>query len=292
MLPNWLYGKSKSKLATILGSGGGTPADYDQVKAQVTQNAEDIASLLDNTEVNGAANMLDFTRASQVVKGYTFTNTDGVVTVTGSRASGETGNVDYYVSITLPKGTYKVSGCPSGGSDNTWRLLVNINNGAKYAFDYGDGAEFTLTEESSLRVYCAIMANYSDTVNLTFKPMITVSSYNGDYVPYAKSNRELTEKLTSDTNLGTAVRLSAYTAYSNMFTAPSDGYVHFQSAASGSQIRTIYTYGNNTAAAADSHFTHSTSENNKAFEIYVRKGLKIYADGLQSDDTINFYPLL
>ena len=47
MLPNWLYGKSKSKLASILGGGGGTPSDYNQVKAQVAQNTEDIAQ---NTE--------------------------------------------------------------------------------------------------------------------------------------------------------------------------------------------------------------------------------------------------
>jgi hypothetical protein len=47
MLPNWLYGKSKSKLASILGGGGGTPADYNQVKAQVNQNTEDIALLSD-----------------------------------------------------------------------------------------------------------------------------------------------------------------------------------------------------------------------------------------------------
>lgn len=50
MLPNWLYGKSKSKLASILGGGGGgTPADYNQVKAQVTQNTEDIG-ILSNTK--------------------------------------------------------------------------------------------------------------------------------------------------------------------------------------------------------------------------------------------------
>lgn len=47
MLPNWLYGKSKSKLANILGGGGGTPADYNQVKAQVNQNTEDIELLSD-----------------------------------------------------------------------------------------------------------------------------------------------------------------------------------------------------------------------------------------------------
>lgn len=47
MLPNWLYGKSKSKLASILGGGGGIPEDYNQVKAQVTQNTEDILLLSD-----------------------------------------------------------------------------------------------------------------------------------------------------------------------------------------------------------------------------------------------------
>lgn len=167
--------------------------------SQIQTLTNQVTGLLDNTEVNGAVNMLNFAHASEVVKGYTFTNTDGVVQVTGSRASGETGNADQNVTITLPKGTYKVSGCPSGGSENTWRLLVNINNGAKYALDYGDGAVFILTEESTLKVYCTIMANYSDTVNLTFKPMITVPSYKGDYVPYAKSNKELTEELTIGT---------------------------------------------------------------------------------------------
>lgn len=58
MLPNWLYGKSKSKLASILGGGGGTPADYEQVKAQVTQNAEDIELLSDALDDKAALTQL------------------------------------------------------------------------------------------------------------------------------------------------------------------------------------------------------------------------------------------
>lgn len=54
MLPNWLYGKSKSKLANILGGGGGTPADYNQVKAQVNQNTEDILLLNDALDSKAA----------------------------------------------------------------------------------------------------------------------------------------------------------------------------------------------------------------------------------------------
>lgn len=186
-------GTFKNLMFRLATDSDATYQPYAKTNSQLTEDSVD----WDNFSELGAVNMLDFTHASEVRKGYTFTNTDGVVTVTGSRASGETGNADHYVNITLTKGTYKVSGCPSGGSDDTWRLLVNINDGAKYAFDYGDGAVFTLTEESSLRVYCTIMANYSDTVNLTFYPMITVPSYNGDYVPYAKSNKELTEDVSS-----------------------------------------------------------------------------------------------
>ncbi|MBQ5912529.1 MAG: hypothetical protein IIW93_05480 [Bacteroidaceae bacterium] len=47
MLPNWLYGKSKSKLATALG----VPADYEQVKAQVTQNTEGIDELAHKSDL-------------------------------------------------------------------------------------------------------------------------------------------------------------------------------------------------------------------------------------------------
>lgn len=58
MLPNWLYGKSKSKLASILG----VPSDYAQVKAQVTQNEEDIEELSDF--VNISTNLNDPTQIS------------------------------------------------------------------------------------------------------------------------------------------------------------------------------------------------------------------------------------
>lgn len=108
MLPNWLYGKSKSKLASILGGGGGIPEDYNQVKAQVTQNAEDILSLSDALDDKAALtqisnpNLLDnpwFTvnqrgetssyfadRWVRFASELTFTNNDGV-TISGTPSS-------------------------------------------------------------------------------------------------------------------------------------------------------------------------------------------------------------
>lgn len=57
MLPNWLYGKSKSKLAELLG-GGGTPSDYNEVKAQVVTNTEDIALLSNDLNDKAAKTQL------------------------------------------------------------------------------------------------------------------------------------------------------------------------------------------------------------------------------------------
>jgi hypothetical protein len=301
MLPNWLYGKSKSKLASILG-GGGTPTDYDQVKAQVTQNAEDITALFDNMEVNGAVNMLLNNVTTQTISGITFTaNNDGTVTANGTvtQSPSAAGGTSTYITGLVVGETYVLSGLPEStalsGSEAFIKLYKNDNSYSEIKTTGSKTLTFTYDGTNAKVIDFGIRTVGTVVTNAVFKPMICLKSlYDADptYVPYAMTNRELTEKLTSDANLGTAVDLSAYTAYSNMFTAPSDGYVHFQSGASGSQVRTIYTYGNNTTAAADSHFTHTTSANNKAFEVYVRKGLKIYADGLQSDDTINFYSLL
>ena len=82
MLPNWLYGKSKSKLASILG-GGGTPADYNQVKAQVTQNTEDIEELTnelsvktDSTTISGLT-LVKYGRVVEVLINGTYEITAG-----------------------------------------------------------------------------------------------------------------------------------------------------------------------------------------------------------------------
>lgn len=167
---------------------------YTKTNQQLTKET---TGLIDNDFANGAVNCCNFDVVTQTVKGYTFTNNNGVIHVTGSRTSGQTGNVDYHKTISLKAGTYKLTGCPMGGSANTWRLLLDINNGAKYVFDYGDGKEFTLDADSNnVIVYCTIMSNYSDSVNMYFKPMISLASLNlnyDDYVPYAKTNKELTE---------------------------------------------------------------------------------------------------
>lgn len=82
MLPNWLYGKSKSKLASILGGGGSIPEDYNQVKAQVTQNAEDILLLSD--ALDDKAGLTQISNPNILHNPWFNVNQRGVTSVTAS----------------------------------------------------------------------------------------------------------------------------------------------------------------------------------------------------------------
>jgi hypothetical protein len=159
----------------------------NKISANIQTLTNQVTGLLDNTEVNGAVNMLPNTNVTQTKYGITYTvNDDGSITASGTATSVN----GLYQNITLPKGTYKLSGCPSGGSQNTYYIgIVSLN-----IYDYGDGAIFTLSQETTIEVTIARINDTTTTYSgLTFKPMITVLSYDGDYVPYAKSNKELTE---------------------------------------------------------------------------------------------------
>ena len=93
-----------------------------------------------------------------------------------------------------------LTGCPSGGDDSKYFLrFVRITDADVAATDYGNGIDFVFTHtNTTLNSYVVIFIASGYTANnLIFKPMLTLASVpNSDYnhyVPYAKSNRELTE---------------------------------------------------------------------------------------------------
>ena len=109
-------------------------------------------------------------------------------------------------SLTLPNGKYILSGCPSTGSNNTYKINANrTHNGSSdvYGSDVGQGLELTLAgddysnSEVRLGVYIYIYSGVTLN-NVLFKPMITLASVtDSDYehfTPYAATNRQLTEQ--------------------------------------------------------------------------------------------------
>jgi len=169
-------------------------ATYDDYKPYYTP-LKDAMWTKEQQKKNGAYNLLPNNGTTQVINGITFTyNSDGTITVQGNLAPGKTYAVStFYNDAThnLPSGTYKLCGCPLPNDESDFCIDAWDTNSEKK--DFGHGQDFTIT--AGTRFYVAISV-YADIPNaITFKPMVTtdMNATYADYVPYAKTNRELTE---------------------------------------------------------------------------------------------------
>lgn len=128
----------------------------------------------------------------------TFTkNADGSVTVNGKYPSNATFAIyGDWSDIVDENHTYKLVGCPSGGSTSTYYLTAyNIGR------DTGSGYEFTPPTPVSGQARSVEIMVIANTImnNITFKPMITTdlnASYS-DYVPHIETNTELKAEIDS-----------------------------------------------------------------------------------------------
>lgn len=166
------------------------------------QLAQETTGLIDNQNVNGAVNMAPNNAVTQTASGATFT-------VNPNKTITQAGNVNATKDIllgttTLPKGTYTISdGIHDTQSiDATEKYVVyirNVETGLWIARSDGRTSlsqTFTLNSDTTVSVNMRVYSGYGD--GNTYKPMISVASYTGDYVPYVKSNKELTEDMSSD----------------------------------------------------------------------------------------------
>lgn len=125
-------------------------------------------------------NLLPNTVTSYTHQGIEYkTNVDGTITVNGTASAVSYVNIINGCTVTLPAGTYKLTGCPSGGSDSTYRL--DIDNGSRVK-EFGSGTTFTFSEETTLQNVRIRIASGTVVNNLVFKPMISLDG--GDYEPY------------------------------------------------------------------------------------------------------------
>lgn len=118
-------------------------------------------------------NLLEWSNTSQTINQVSFTvNSNGTITVNGTATSGD---ASFYATAStyypLKAGTYKISGCPSGGSNTTYFM----NETTKGATDTGTGVTLTLTEDSNIRIRITIRSGFNAD-NLIFQPMIEIGS--------------------------------------------------------------------------------------------------------------------
>ena len=126
---------------------------------------------------------------TRIINGITLTdNGDGTITANGTA----TADVFFFMrnqDLILTKGTFFLSGCPSGGAGNNYMIYaVGYDNGKEVAryHDYGAGKVINSPVDSySLSVLIYILKG--NTVNnLTFKPQIEVGTTATEYEPYVE----------------------------------------------------------------------------------------------------------
>lgn len=163
----------------------------EKVTEQIASQNEALANEAVTRGSLGAKNLLNPNNSkTQTISGITFTvNGDGSVTANGTA----TNDVYFNVSnnIVIPKGNYKLNGCPSGGSVSTYNIYCEGTD-VTVARDTGEGADYNFDSEKTIRCYITIV-NGTTVSNITFKPMIRLATDSDPtYQPYSMTNRELT----------------------------------------------------------------------------------------------------
>lgn len=158
----------------------------------------------DMNNILGAKNLLPNNAVTVVLRGITWTiNSDGTINANGTATGGD--STLYYVSstndatvgITIPAGKYTYSCLTTEGSDSTFRSeIYNLTNPSRIGWDYGQGVAFTRSADT--KVLGSINIRSGATVsNITFKPMLRPAAVDNSYVPFAKTNKQLTEDVTN-----------------------------------------------------------------------------------------------
>ena len=131
-------------------------------------------------------NLLPNNATSQTINGVTFTvNEDKSITVNGTA----TANINYVLAqhLTMELGTFTLSGCPSGGSFNTYYLSLALIGSYTFYADMGNGNTHTYTSfdyDNTNTTYRIFIANGTVCNNLLFKPQFEQGSEATSYEPY------------------------------------------------------------------------------------------------------------
>lgn len=177
-------------------------ADLQQDIADIRTDIATDRSVLEDLIDTGAKNIMPLANplASETKRGVTATYDFIAGTVTLNGTHDGTGDAIFYLytgaaadATPIPAGSYHLSGCPSGGSTDTFCLIVNnVGGSPSYKLDIGNGQSFTISEPGHMAPLIRIRTPAGQTVsfdNVVFRPMIctqaawTISQQFAPFVP-------------------------------------------------------------------------------------------------------------
>lgn len=171
--------------------------------AKTNQQLTEDSVTWDNLSEVGAVNMLPNTATTQTINGVTFTvNSDGTVTANGTATANAVLKISDRFTLADYIGRKYVDAKKNKASSSTYSLIITYRDGSgayvNETYVPTEGFILSTISNATLVEFGVFVKSGQSVSNLTFKPMITVASYNGDYVPYAKNNRELTTSATTN----------------------------------------------------------------------------------------------
>lgn len=170
------------------------------------EKVEGVVELYHDTDgVRGVGrNLLEITAESGTVNGISCTvdKESGTIFIPGGQTGIENNSVIVVSYIeygsnhrTHINEKYIISGCPEGGSTDSYWVQANYYSSANTqagAIDIGEGAEYTSLAEGGADVYIIIKAGYTIPADgLLFKPMIRSAKYADDPTFYPYSQPEI-----------------------------------------------------------------------------------------------------
>ena len=182
--------------------------------ANIEKSIQDISDVMINLINTGNKNLVCNTAQTGTHNNVTFTvNDDLSVTLSGGvasqyysfRISGDQSDTSYQKQIPIPRGTYILSGLPSGASSSTYRYILGIRTASdqtRVTSSIYDGTyEFTVDNDTTrfdLAIYTATGADYTYPVQIF--PMISRKdefTFTDKYVSGSPSNAELYKMIRS-----------------------------------------------------------------------------------------------
>ena len=178
--------------------------------SDIQRNTNILLTLVDN----GSKNLLEMTQTETSITRYdvtaTYNKQAGTVTLSGSHVSTDPGAVFEFYSgqgqdtAVIPSGTYKLSGCPSGGSTGTYRAALHDISSA---VDTGSGVTFTLSQPHYAAYRILVSGNCDFSTPIVFRPMLcTQDEYDvsSEFEPYRPTYPKTVENVQSCEDMNSA----------------------------------------------------------------------------------------
>ncbi len=192
---NQVVGATVNQSFKIQIEKGSTKTDFEPYTGGIPSPNPDypqeIKAVVNPKVVVRGKNLLKATAQTQTINGVTFTNNgDGTYTVNGT-ATADTLLVLCKTDIKANV-NYRLVGCPSGGANAVYNMVMQDIVNWSTAFDNGSGITKSYSEDCTLRISIQIKSGVTVN-NLIFKPMLSleISDTYADYEPYTKQSAVL-----------------------------------------------------------------------------------------------------